>query len=133
MKRIFIYLILTLSAVSALAQNVNVTGVVSDALTSETLPGVSVTVKGTFNGTITDFDGNYSISVPENAVLEFSSIGYESFSTAVSGRTVIDCALNPSQEFLDEVVVTAMGISKKRKSLGYSVTEVDGDEMIKAR
>ena len=134
MKKLAVFFSLMLAvAASAFAQNVTVKGVVTDAQTGECIPGASVLMSGTLNGAVTDLDGNYTISVPADAVLEFSSIGYESSSVSVGGKAVINCALKPSQEFLDEVVVTAMGISRSEKTLGYSATTVKSDEIVGAR
>ena len=106
-----------------------VTGVVS-SVDGELLPGVSVVLKGTITGVSTDFDGNYSIEVPGNdAVLVFSYIGMTTQEVVVGNRSTIDVALAASAETLDEVVVTALGISREKKSLGYSVAEVDGDDI----
>ncbi|NNE76557.1 MAG: SusC/RagA family TonB-linked outer membrane protein, partial [Pricia sp.] len=104
-----------------------VEGVVS-SVDGDLLPGVSVVLKGTITGVTTDFDGNYSIQVPgEDAVLVFSYIGMTTKEITVGNRTEINVTLEPSSEELDEVVVTALGISREKKSLGYAVSEVDGD------
>jgi len=106
-----------------------VTGVVTSD-DGELLPGVSVVVKGTTNGVTTDFDGNYSITVPNSSsVLVFSYIGMETKEVSVGNQTTINVTLSTSSEELDEVVVTALGISREKKSLGYSVSEVSGDDI----
>jgi len=106
-----------------------VTGVVSSD-DGELLPGVSVVVKGTSNGVTSDFDGVYSISVPNNsAVLVFSYLGMETKEVVVGNQSTLDVTLATSSEQLDEVVVTALGISREKKSLGYSVSEVSGDDI----
>ena len=97
------------------------------------LVGVSVTLKGTSVGTSTDARGNYSINVPENSTLVFSYIGFISREVSINNRTNIDIQLLEQTNELNEVVVTALGIKKERKSLGYSVTEVKGDELTQAR
>ena len=108
----------------------NVSGVVTGDI-GELLPGVSVVVKGTTTGVSTDFDGNYSIEVPNGeSVLVFSYIGMETQEVAVGGRQTVNVTMQTSSEALDEVVVTALGISREKKSLGYSVTEVKGEEMV---
>ncbi|MCF0190261.1 MAG: carboxypeptidase-like regulatory domain-containing protein, partial [Marinilabiliaceae bacterium] len=86
-------ILMVLIPVSALAQNQTIKGVVKDATTNDPLPGVNVVVKGTTTGTITDFDGNYTISAPSNGTLTFSFIGYELTEEAVNGRSTIDVAL----------------------------------------
>ena len=106
-----------------------VTGVVSSD-DGELLPGVSVVVKGTTTGVTTDFDGIYSITVPNSsAVLVFSYLGMETKEVAVGNQTTLNVTMATSSEQLDEVVVTALGISREKKSLGYSVSEVGGDAL----
>lgn len=111
-------------------QEIRVTGKVTSSEDGSGLPGVSVLVKGSQQGTITDAEGNYSIGVPNNsAILVFSFIGYTSQEVVVSGRTVVDLALEPSMEQLGEVVVTALGIERQERSLGYSVGKLNGEEL----
>lgn len=97
------------------------------------LPGVSVAVKGSTAGTVTDASGKFSINAPDNGTLVFSFIGYQSQEVAVAGKTVINVTLQPSQTDLKEVVVTALGISKEQKKLGYAVSTVNGDALNKAK
>ncbi len=106
-----------------------VTGTVkSDA--GELLPGVSIIVKGTNTGVITNFDGAFSISVPnDQSVLVFSFVGMEPQEVAVEGRSTINVTLTTSSIGVEEVVVTALGIKREEKSLGYSVGKVDGEEL----
>ena len=108
---------------------VNVSGTVkSDA--GELLPGVSIIVKGTNTGVITDIDGKYSISVPgAQSVLVFSFVGMLPQEVSVDGRSNVDITLVTSSIGVDEVVVTALGISREKKSLGYSVGEVGGEDL----
>lgn len=96
-------------------------------------PGVTVKVKGTNAGTVTDLNGNYSINVPDNGTLVFSYIGFETQEVTVAGKTVINVTLAASSKGLNEVVVTALGISKEAKKLGYSVSTVNGDQLNKAK
>ncbi|MFT6842209.1 MAG: TonB-linked SusC/RagA family outer membrane protein, partial [Psychroserpens sp.] len=110
------------------AQTVN--GKITDALDGTPLPGVSVIVKGTSTGVSSDFDGMYSLDVKKsNAILQFSYMGYVAQEVSVNGRTLINIKLEQGAESLDEIVVTALGIKKSTRSLGYSLTEVKGDEM----
>lgn len=111
------------------AQNA-VTGVVEDA--DGPIIGASVLVKGSTNGTITDFDGRFSINANQGDVLEFSYVGYKTQSVIVSGNS-INVRLEEDKQVLDEVVVTAMGIKRERKALGYEVGEVKGEELVKAK
>lgn len=132
---VFIFSALTLSASasdrwSKVEQRmIKVTGTVTSATDGVPLPGVSIIVKGTSRGTVTDVDGNYSIEVPDNAVLVFSFVGFETHEIEVRGRNVINVVLAESVEVLEEVVVTALGISREKKSLGYSVAELSGEEI----
>jgi TonB-linked SusC/RagA family outer membrane protein len=108
---------------------VNVTGKVTDE-NGEAFPGVNIIVKGTTIGSSTDADGKYSIGVPdENSVLVFSFVGYTTQEFAVGSKTVVDVAMVADIRALDEVVVTALGIEKSTKSLGYSATKVNSDQL----
>jgi TonB-dependent SusC/RagA subfamily outer membrane receptor len=98
-----------------------------------TLPAVAVQLKGTNIGTNTDAQGAYSINAPSNGTLVFTVLGYNTQEVAVDGKTTIDVALVEGQQALDEVVVTAFGVTKEKRALGYSVTEVRGDEFTQAR
>jgi len=111
-------------------QTFKVTGKVTASTDGFGLPGVSIIIKGTQTGTTTDINGEYSIEVSGNdAVLIFSFIGFETQEVAVNGRRVINVELTESIEALDEVVVTALGIKREEKSLGYSVGKVTGEEL----
>lgn len=112
-------------------QKLTVSGTVTSASTNEALPGVSIVVKGTGSGTVSNADGKYSISVPAEATLIFSFIGYTPQEIAVKGKTLINIALKETTEAIDEVVVTALGIKREEKSLGYSVGKIDGKELNK--
>lgn len=133
MKRranLFALAVATFLSLSAYAQNV--TGSVTDAATGEPLPSVSVKEKGTSNAAITNFDGNYTIKAGNGAVLVFSSMGYASQEVSVTGTTM-NVALAISASKLDEVVVTAFGISRDKKSVGYAIQEVGGAEVNKVK
>ncbi|WP_026811689.1 SusC/RagA family TonB-linked outer membrane protein [Arenibacter latericius] len=94
------------------------------------LPGVTILIKGTNQGGVTDFDGNYNIIMSNsNGTLVFSYLGFKTTEVAVNGRTNINVPLATSEEALDEVVVTALGIRRAEKSLGYSVENVAGEEL----
>ncbi len=95
------------------------------------LPGVNVVVKGTRTGTTTDGYGNYVISVPEGGatVLVFSYIGYKTQEVTLGSRTALDVSLEESTEVLQEAVVTALGIKREERSLGYSVGKIQGKEL----
>ena len=115
----------------ALNAQINVQGTVKSDQ-GDLLPGVSIVVKGTTTGVITDSNGNYNITVPDaNSVLVFSFVGMESQEVQVNGRSTIDVTLSTKSVGVDEVVVTALGISREKKSLGYSVAEVNGESIQK--
>ena len=116
------------AAESAAQQKNTVTGTVK-AADGSVLPGLSIVVKGTTVGTTTNVDGKYNIDVPDDATLLFSFIGFEPQEIVVAGKRVIDVTMQPSVESLDEVVVTALGIKREEKSLGYSVGTVAGEEL----
>lgn len=135
MKKIKVLFVAMAILVSSLAygQTITVTGVVTDGSTGEPLSGAAILVKGTPQGVVADNDGRYSIVVSPNATLGFTTIGFKDVEESVNGRTVINVSLLPDNELLDEVVVTAMGISRSEKTLGYSATTVKGDEITSAR
>lgn len=121
----------TVSVRSTQQDQQQITGRIIDA-TGEALIGVSIVEKGTTNGTITDWDGNYTLSVPTGAVLQFSYIGYQTVEMPVeAGKNVIDLTMKEDSEMLDEVVVTALGIKREKKMLGYAVQELKSDELNK--
>lgn len=108
---------------------VEISGKVTDA-SGEPLIGVNVLVKGTNTGTSTDFNGMYSIDAPStNDILVFSYIGYQTQEVAIEGRTMIDVVLASDAALLEEVVVTALGIERKSKSLTYSTQVLKGEDL----
>ena len=114
-----------------MAQGFRVTGTITESATGQPMPGVTVLVKGTNQGTATDIDGNYSIEVPDqNAVLVFSSVGYAEREIPVNGQTVINVTMEESTEMLDELIVVAYGTTK-RESFTGSAAVVKGDAIKK--
>lgn len=109
------------------AQQKTVSGTVSDD--SGPLPGVSVVIKGTSSGTETDFDGKYSIKAKAGDILQFSFVGMESQEKKVGDSNTINVSLKSANNVLDEVVVTAQGIKKEKKALGYAVSTVNEDQL----
>ncbi|MEX2231436.1 MAG: SusC/RagA family TonB-linked outer membrane protein [Cyclobacteriaceae bacterium] len=108
---------------------VAVTGLVTDE-NGQGFPGVNIIVKGTTTGTTTDVNGRYALQVEDdNAVLVFSFVGYEEQEISLGGRTVLDVKMEPNLQALDEVVVTALGIERSQKSLGYATTKVNSEEL----
>lgn len=114
----------------AYAQNVQVTGIATAADDGSPMPAVTVSVEGTTTGTTTDLDGAYTITAPSNGSLVFSFMGYESKTVPVNGRRVINVTLNPGSIEVDEVLITAVGIQRTERSLGYTVTKVDAEEAV---
>ncbi|MEA1784819.1 SusC/RagA family TonB-linked outer membrane protein [Arenibacter sp. GZD96] len=131
--RLIMILALGLYAGNVLAQTKTVTGTVTSAADGLVLPGVNVLVQGTTNGTQTDFDGNYSIEVAQGSVLVFSYLGTQTATVTVGASDVINIALQEDASQLDEVVVTALGIERQKKSLSYATQGVDSEELAKAR
>ncbi|MES2275034.1 MAG: TonB-dependent receptor [Bacteroidota bacterium] len=115
---------------SVFAQNTTVTGVVTDGLARVSLPGTSVVIKGTTTGTQTDVNGKYTINAPANAILVFTSIGYDRFEAPVNNETVINVTLTSSTQQLNQVVVVGYGTQRKRDLTG-AISSVKGDEISK--
>jgi len=111
----------------ALSQETNVTGTVTDSNGSP-LPGTNVVVKGTANGTQTDFDGNYTISAVNDAILVFSYIGFVTQEVPVNGRSAVNISLAEDSQALEEVIVVAYGTATK-KDLTGAVAVIDGDKL----
>lgn len=115
------------------SQNYAVSGTVTDTK-GEPMVGVSVIVKGTTVGTNTDLNGKYSIKVPSiESILVFSFVGMETVEKAVGNQAVVDIVMSPSTQELKEVVVTALGITREKKTLGYAVQEVNNSELTEAK
>lgn len=126
-KHNFLIPIILMMAGSMYAQNITVSGTVTDG--EMPLPGVNVFVDGTNNGTTTDFDGNYNLTdVASNATLRFSFMGYEAQEVAVNGRTQINVTMQDDAEALSEVVVVGYG-TQSRESVTGSVVSVKGEEL----
>ena len=124
-KNAFISIFILLS--SAMSAQETISGTITDE-NGVPLPGATIVVVETNDGTTTDFDGNYSINASEGQTILLSYVGYETLTLKVSDDSNFDISLKQSGA-LDEIVVTALGISREKKSLGYSVTEVDGDNV----
>lgn len=121
---------LILSAGSMWAQNISVTGKVVDK-NAEPIVGAYVVVAGTTNGTSTDIDGKYTISAPSKGTLNFTCMGYKDAAVAVNGQAVVNVVLEDDALMLEETVVTALGIKKEKKSLGYAVEDLSASELMK--
>lgn len=110
------------------AQNISVNGKVTDS-DNLPLPAVSIKVSGSTQGTSTDLNGNFTISVSPNASLVFSYIGFATQTVPVQGRTIINVQLASDTKMLEGVVVTALGIERSQKSLSYATTSVTADDL----
>lgn len=129
LKTLGTMLLFVLFAIQANAQNITVTGTVTDNLGP--VIGASIQVEGTSNGCITDIDGNYNLpNVPANATLVFSYIGYQSQKVAVAGKTKIDVKLSEDSQLLQEVVVVGYGVQRKSDLTG-AVASVKAAEVMK--
>ena len=110
-----------------------VSGVVMDKDANMPLIGCNVVEKGTTNGTVTDLDGNYTLEVGDNATLQFSYLGMSTLEEPLNVRTVINVDMVSDSQKIDEVVVTAMGIQRKAKSLTYATQQVSNQELTRAK
>jgi TonB-linked SusC/RagA family outer membrane protein len=114
---------------SSWAQERSISGKVTSIEDGSTLPGVNVVIKGTTTGTITDYDGNYSMNISDGTILVFSFIGFTSEEVEVGARSVVDLQLSSDITQLSEVIVTAVGIQREAKALGYGVETIGGDKI----
>lgn len=127
-------LILCLGFEAVFAQTRNISGTVIGIDDGLPIPGVSIVVKGTTIGTITRGDGAYDLAVPNDAqVLVYSFVGMTAQEVTLDGKSKIDVSLETESFDMDEVVVTAMGISREKKALGYAVSDVKGDDLTRSR
>ena len=126
-KKLFFFVLSCVFSLTGFAQEITVTGTVSDA--NGPLPGVTVLLKGTTNGTASDFDGNYTLpNVPEDGVLQLSYVGFTTQEVQVNGRSTIDVTLSADTESLQEIVVVGYGTQRKEAVTG-SVASIDGAEI----
>lgn len=137
MKKIHTILIavfLIVFTLNAQAQEKSISGTVTSKLDGTTLPGVSVVVQGTTKGTETDFDGKYTIKASVGEVLSFSSLGMKTKTVTVIGSTTtLNVVLEDDASQLDEIVITALGIKKSRKSLTYAAQDIKSDELSRVK
>ena len=121
-----VFLTAFLISLEVSAQNVRVSGVVTDALGP--IPGVNIMEEGTTNGTVTDVNGKYSISVSAKSTLVFSCIGYKEQKIRVGTKTVLNVNMVEESKMLDELVVVGYGVQRK-SDVATSVASVKADEM----
>jgi TonB-linked SusC/RagA family outer membrane protein len=131
-KCLNLFLLIFIFTSTLLAQK-KVTGVVTEAGTKEPLIGATILVKGTSNGVVTDIDGKYSITAKAGDVLQFAYVGMQTQEETVGNRSTIDVTMSSSSFKINEVVVTAMGIERKAKSLTYATQQVGGNELTRAK
>jgi TonB-linked SusC/RagA family outer membrane protein len=128
-KLLMLFLSMFLLTVYAMAQQITVTGKVSSAEDKLGVPGASVRIKGTSTAVQSNMNGVYSIKTKAGDVLQFSYIGFETQEKVVGAATTVDVVLKPDAKSLSEVVVTALGIERDKRTLTYSVQSVTGDDL----
>jgi iron complex outermembrane recepter protein len=131
-KRLLLLVGLFLTMSFSLFSQQKVTGKVTADADGQPLPGVSVVVKGTKTGTITDVDGNFALSADPIGILVFSFIGFAGQDVSLAGRSTIDVSLKEDNSVLNEVVVTGLGITREQRALGYASTTIKADELVQA-
>ncbi|MCB0823512.1 MAG: SusC/RagA family TonB-linked outer membrane protein [Bacteroidales bacterium] len=130
MRKFTLFLAFIFIGMQLFAQDRDIKGTVISSDDGQPIPGVQVLVKGTTSGTITDLDGNYAIKVPESATtLVFRFVGMATQEVEIGSQTTVDVSMDPDVMHLEGVVVTALGISREKKSLGYATQELSGDEI----
>ncbi|MGA0559012.1 SusC/RagA family TonB-linked outer membrane protein [Larkinella sp. VNQ87] len=126
LRLIIIFLVISTSAIAQ-----TITGRVTGGNDGQPLPGVSIVVKGTTAGSTTDSDGKFSVAASKNGTLVFSFIGYKTQEVAIANRSVVDVVMAEDENMLGEVVVTAFGIAKEQRSLGYATATVKNEDLVK--
>lgn len=133
-KLTVLFALLVFASWSMFAQTVQIRGKVTSSEDGLPLPGVSVTVKGTTIGVSTQTDGTFTIQAPSNATaLEFRFIGMMQVEVPIQGRTTIDVTMEPDRLAMDEVIVTAIGIKRQEREIGYAVSKVETRELTQAK
>lgn len=128
MRKLNLMLVFMLLTVAQLLAQRTITGKVTNALDGKGIPGVTVLVKGTLTGTITDIDGKYSLTIPKDAVsLVFTFVGMRTIEYVLTASNIVDVSMQDEATDIEGVVITALGISREKKSLGYATQEVKGD------
>ena len=130
--RVILTLLIVLVVHTSYAQDKVVSGTITDQ-SGLPLPGVNIIVKGTTTGTQSDFDGKYSINANEGATLSFTYIGLKAQEVKVGASNTLNITMQEDAAMLDEVVVTALGITREKKSLGYSTQQIEGEELVESR
>ncbi|WP_108804341.1 VWA domain-containing protein [Aquimarina sp. Aq107] len=134
MKQLHYFMLLLFTVGITMGQELTITGTVTDASNNDPIPGVNITIKGTNKGAQTDFDGRYSIQTNIGNILTFSFIGYETEEVKIKqDSSIVNVAMSISPAQLEEVVVTAEGIQRKRSVLGYAVSAVSSESISMSR
>ncbi len=135
MKRILSLLVclLLFGFYAAFGQDIQIKGTVTASEDGSPLPGVYVLIKGTNNGAATDANGVFQVSAPSTATLVFSSVGYKTQEVALAGQSQLDVVMQLDVTEVDEIVVTAIGMTRAKKALGYSVQQVSGADVSQAK
>ncbi|MEE4255562.1 MAG: SusC/RagA family TonB-linked outer membrane protein [Bacteroidales bacterium] len=132
-KALLYFPILLLFVFNASAQDITVTGKLTDADDELGMPGVTVMVKGSTRGVVTDMDGYYSLTdVRATDTLVFRFLGYEQQEIAVGDQKVINVVMVPTAEMLDEVIVTALGVKRQKRDIGYSTEKIEADLIVRS-
>jgi len=134
MKKALAFLSLSLLiAIASLAQTQTISGTVKSQEDGSTLPGVTLIIKGTSIGTTTDIFGKYKLQdVGDSSVIVFSFMGFEPLEIIVGKQTIIDVSLKPQLQKLEEVVVTALGVKREKREIGYSSEKMNTDEITRS-
>ncbi len=130
MNKFYATILLLLTFQCAFGQGKTITGTLTDKQTGQPIIGATVSEKGTTNGTVTDENGNYSLTIStENAPLTFSSVGYETITSKTGNEGIENMTMSPDANQLKETVVTALGIRREKKKLGYAVQKLDNTDI----
>lgn len=130
MKKLLLLVVaLAIGVSTVFAQTKQISGKVTSSDDGMPIPGVSVAVKGTTTGTVTNFEGEYTLTVPQNEVLIFSFVGMKSQEVPITETSVYNVVLETESIGVDEVIVTALGIKRDKKALGYAVTEISNEQL----
>lgn len=133
-KSLLLLLVFLITVISAFSQQRTITGTVSSDEDGLPLPGVTVLIKGTVTGTATDIDGKFTLpAVAPDAILVFSFIGFETIEEAVGDRTMVNVKLFPKLAEIQEVVVTALGITRQKREIGYSTEQIGDDVLLESK
>ncbi|MBR3915271.1 MAG: SusC/RagA family TonB-linked outer membrane protein, partial [Bacteroidales bacterium] len=133
MRKVYFFFILFLMmGFTIKAQDINVSGFVTSKEDGYGLPGVTILVKGTSNGVVTGIDGDYTIMAKAQDTLQFSYVGYQSQDIPIAGRNKIDVVMSTDAVMLDNVVVTALGIKRQKRELGYATEDISGEDLTRS-